>query len=80
MKTTKLIAALECFSALSENEKQAFSRIIFPALHADGQCSSPVSKDDFLSEKLDETQTGRPSCPHCQVLEVVKNGKHNGLQ
>lgn len=80
MKATKLDAALECFAALSENEKQAFCRIIFPVPHADNQGSSPISKDDFLSEKLDETQTGRPRCPHCQALEVVKNGKHNGLQ
>lgn len=57
MKATKLDVALECFSALSENEKQAFCRIIFPASHADNQCKSPISKDDFLSEKLDETQT-----------------------
>ena len=36
--------------------------------------------DEYLSARLDVTETGRPACPHCGSLHVVKDGKHSGAQ
>lgn len=64
------------FFALSAEERSCILEVLVN--------SQPINSSDgvesFLSKRLDVSRSGRPVCPHCGSLKVVKNGRHSGTQ
>lgn len=70
---------LESFQKLTKQEQEEFLSKV--GRSSPQQESKPTAcYDEYLSEYLDVTGTGRPACPHCGSLHVVKDGKHFGVQ
>lgn len=67
---------LSQFFALSAEERSCILEVLVN--------SQPINSSDgvesFLSKRLDVSRSGRPVCPHCGSLKVVKNGRHSGTQ
>ncbi len=83
MEENKLQSLLNLYDSLNNEDKRSFVRTIL--LGQSDQNDKSIDKQyrdmsDFLSCRLDVTQTGRPACPHCGSLNVVRNGTHEGSQ
>lgn len=76
MFTTAVDKLLSQFFALSAEERSCILEVLVD--------SQPINNSDgvesFLSKRLDVSRSGRPACPHCGSLKVVKNGRHRGTQ
>ena len=76
MFTTAVDKLLSQFFALSAEERSCILEVLVD--------SQPINNSDgvesFLSKRLDVSRSGRPACPHCSSLKVVKNGRHCGTQ
>ena len=76
MFTTAVDKLLSQFFALSAEERSCILEVLVD--------SQPINNSDgvesFLSKRLDVSRSGRPACPHCGSLKVVKNGRHCGTQ
>ena len=76
MFTTAVDKLLSKFFALSAEERSCILEVLLQA--------QPLNSSDdiesFLSKRLDASRSGRPVCPHCGSLKVVRNGRHNGIQ
>ena len=72
MFTTAVDKLLSQFFALSAEERSCILEVLVD--------SQPINNSDgvesFLSKRLDVSRSGRPACPHCSSLKVVKNGRH----
>ena len=76
MFTTAVDKLLSQFFALSAEERSC----ILDVLTNTRPINSSDGIENFLSKRLDVSKSGRPVCPHCGSLKVVKNGKHFGAQ
>lgn len=70
---------LEIFQKLTIQEQEEFLSKAGVPYHQK-EFRETVSYDQYLAGHLDATETGRPACPHCGSLHVVKDGKHSGTQ
>ena len=68
MITTAVDKLLSQFFALSAEERSCILEVLVD--------SQPINNSDgvesFLSKRLDVSRSGRPVCPHCGSLKVVK--------
>ena len=68
MFTTAVDKLLSQFFALSAEERSCILEVLVD--------SQPINNSDgvesFLSKRLDVSRSGRPACPHCSSLKVVK--------
>ena len=76
MLTSAVDKFLSQFFALSTEERACILKVL-----VDSQpINSSEGVESFLSKRLDVSRSGRPVCPHCGSLKVVKNGRHCGTQ
>ena len=75
MFTTAVDKLLSQFFALSAEERSCILEVL-----VDSQpLTTPMESESFLSKRLDVSRSGRPACPHCGSLKVVKTADTVGL-